>query len=180
MGMMGLNRTFQWLLSPAGHRLKSKRSALEYMIKNNQPAEEIQVMRGLLQGDGWSLHQDLPDSWMYKTSATHTFLCSPEGKCLSREKAVKYAESQGKKDDVQKLKCFNVRKSEKNTSKSLALDESSSQDSETSLVETDSSFMDTSNDESEQSFAASEEESNNGSDCILTDPEDDNDDIVLD
>ena len=112
-------------------------------------------------------------------SATHTHLCSPEGKYFSREKAAKYAESQGKNDDIQKLKCFNVKKSEKNTSKTLALDESSFQDSDISLLETDDSFMDTSNDESEQSFATSEEY-NNGSDCILTDPEEDDVDIVLD
>ena len=76
---------------------------------------------------------------------------------MSREKAVKYAESQGKNDDVQKLKCFNVKNSKKKNSKSLALDESS-KDSEISFDETDSSFADASNDESEESFEKSEEE----------------------
>ena len=177
--MLGLKRTFQWLLSPDGHRVKGKRSALEHMIKNNYPTEKIQEMRGLLQIDGWSFHQDLPDSWLYKVSATHTYLCSPEGvKYLSREKAAKFAESQGKTEDLQKLKCFNLKNSEEKNSKSLALDESSSKDGEISFDETDS-FTDASNDESE-SFVRSEEESNNESDCILTDQEDDNDDIVLD
>ena len=182
--MMGLSRTFQWLLSPDGHKLKGKRSALEHMVKNNYPTEKIQEMRGLLQEDGWSLHPDLPDSWMYRMSATHTFLCSPEGKNFSREKAAKYAESQGKTEDVQKLKCFNVKNSEKKASKSLALDESSTFD------ETDSSFAEASNDESEESFQKSEEENDDENDCIITDSDDDeeeeeendndNDDIVLD
>ena len=181
---MGLSRTFQWLLSPDGHKLKGKRSALEHMVKNNYPTEKIQEMRGLLQEDGWSLHPDLPDSWMYRMSATHTFLCSPEGKNFSREKAAKYAESQGKTEDVQKLKCFNVKNSEKKASKSLALDESSTFD------ETDSSFAEASNDESEESFQKSEEENDDENDCIITDSDDDeeeeeedendNDDIVLD
>ena len=54
-------------------------------------------------------------------------------------------------------------------SKSFALDES--KDSEVS--ETDLSFTDASNDESDESFVKSEEEFNNESDCALTDQEDD-------
>ena len=101
--------------------------------------------------------------------------CRDDAGCLCDQR-----QAQGKAEDVQRLKCFNPKNSEKKTSKSFALDESSSQDGEISLDETDSSFTDASNAESEQSFVRSEVESNQESDCILTDPEDDNDDIVLD
>ena len=184
---LGLKRTFQMLLSPNGKKFKGKRSVLEYMIKNGYPEEKISEIRNLMKQDGWVPHQGLPENWLYKLNGHTLCFSSDVGKFFkTREKAFQFLKSRKEDAKFELLRSFSVSgKKEKKlipddswSCKSLALDESSSKDGEISFDETDS-FTDASNDESE-SFVRSEEESNNESDCILIDQEDDNDDIVLD
>ena len=105
---LGRNKTFQLLVSPEGQRFKGKRSALQYLIKNKYPAEDIREMRNLLKSDGWENHPDLPINWMYKVRGTKTVFCSPDGTALeSKEKALEFIKSNdGSESEIELLKSF--------------------------------------------------------------------------
>ena len=98
----------QWLRSPDGEKFIGKRAVLEFMIKNNYPANKIRAMRDLLKTDGWKSHQDLPQDWFFNVQAGKLFLCSPKGKKLSKNSAIKSELSLGDEENAEKLRAFSV------------------------------------------------------------------------
>ena len=56
------------LLSPDGVKIKNRRLSLKYMIDNNYPKNEVEIMRKGLKHDGWITDPLLPHGWHFKMS----------------------------------------------------------------------------------------------------------------
>ena len=55
-----------YVISPEGSQLNNKRKALQFMIQNNYPDYEVQVMRLAMENDGWKPSEYLPENWKIK------------------------------------------------------------------------------------------------------------------
>ena len=50
--------------APDGRYCPSRLQALAYMVSEDHPKEEVEVMKAGLVGDGWTAFQQLPEGWM--------------------------------------------------------------------------------------------------------------------
>jgi len=60
----------QLFLSPDGEQFANRRVALQHMLQENFPLNEIETMRNLLKFEGWSSSDNLPDGWMWKQNSS--------------------------------------------------------------------------------------------------------------
>ena len=95
------------LLTPDNKCLDGRRSALKFMVSNNYPKEEIQLMRnGLMTHGKWLHNPRLPENWLYKCSKTgiKSNFIDPEGNYYkSQLEVLKYLK---KKNNQQVLNVF--------------------------------------------------------------------------
>ena len=79
----------QKLLCPDGSKHANRREALKYMVTNNFPQNEIEVMRLCTKSEGWEEHEKLPFNWrlkikIVKSNGSRKFLMTNEGKLFNR------------------------------------------------------------------------------------------------
>ena len=94
--------------APDGRYCPSRLQALAYMVSEDHPKEEVEVMRAGLVGDGWTPFQQLPEGWMaMKESkgllkyATSDFL-----QLRNCRSALKYMLANNSKEDIAKFISF--------------------------------------------------------------------------
>ena len=56
----------KFFLTPDGLRIAGRKSALQHMIREQYPTEEIHIMRKSMTEDGWSESEFLPKDWIYR------------------------------------------------------------------------------------------------------------------
>ena len=79
------------LLSPCGKSLLSVRVALGFMVTNNYPEQEIDMMRNVMLRNNWHYDSGLPEKWFYRRSGLKIQLCDNKGRFfVSREKAFEF------------------------------------------------------------------------------------------
>ena len=79
------------LLSPCGKSLPSVRVALGFMVTNNYPEQEIDMMRNVMLRNNWYYDSGLPKKWFYRRSGLKIQLCDNKGRFfVSREKAFEF------------------------------------------------------------------------------------------
>merc|ERR1740122_542099 len=66
----GLTNSFH-VLSPDKRHFTGRRKALEFIVKNNYPKDQIEAMRKCLEHDGWIEDPRLPTNWLYKSRDGH-------------------------------------------------------------------------------------------------------------
>ena len=101
----------QYFLGPDGEEFPSRRLALQHMITEGFPREEVETMRLLLQLEGWQTRDGLPEGWMYrgqsstddsgtKLTTSSIFILAEDGTMFdSFKKASNYMEQSDKFDD---------------------------------------------------------------------------------
>ena len=69
----------KFFLSPNGKQFAGRKSALQYMIKENFKTEDIVIMRKSMIDDGWKDSLHLPVDWLYKSTSHEVKILSNEG-----------------------------------------------------------------------------------------------------
>ena len=99
----------QIFLSPCNKILSSRRRALEFMIKEDYPEEDIFTMKGFLHMDDWKDHEKLPGGWKYKETDNYAVRLMNDQGCLlnSLVLGINYMKSNGYEEkDIEHLKIF--------------------------------------------------------------------------
>ena len=60
---------FSKFLSPSGSQMSAIGGALRYMVTNDYPEEEIEMIRRAMLKHNWQQHSSLPEKWLYKRLA---------------------------------------------------------------------------------------------------------------
>ena len=98
-----------YLLSPAGVQLPTKKSALIHMIENNYPEEDVDIMRKNMYSEGWRSHRMLPDKWLYcfmKVNSSFQLISSDGIEFKSLVTAREHIEKNYCQEDAEKLNTF--------------------------------------------------------------------------
>ena len=101
----------EFFLGPDGRSFPCRKAALQHMIGEHFPSQEIEEMRQCLKHEGWEGHKNLPEGWKMRSKGRHkisesgTFL-SPEGVELkSSVKALEHMKSNSySEEDIKGLK----------------------------------------------------------------------------
>ena len=103
----GLVKNFH-LLSPEQRCFSGYRSALKFLIENNQEDDTIEEMRGCMKFDGWCQDPKLPANWFYKTQKTksHQYLDSEGHFFISKDSALTYHRGRENSETIHKLQDF--------------------------------------------------------------------------
>jgi len=84
-----------YILSPSGAVFQTRLKALQFMIQNCHPEDQITYMRNQLDKEGWCSHPSLPENWRIKKILSggkgHSFLSS-EGTVTSLKGALEHIE----------------------------------------------------------------------------------------
>ena len=109
---MMITRTQKHFLTPDGVRIAGRRSALQYMIKEDFDKEEIKIMKESMGEDGWRESVYLPKGWIYKSttknSASGVLVFSDEG--LIFESYLSVREFMESSDNFDESDIENIRK----------------------------------------------------------------------
>ena len=102
------------LLSPERRFFDSFKTALTYLIESQQPEENIEEMRKLMENDGWYRNSSLPESWLFKfqgrPDSQSYFFISAEGQFFRcKEAALKYLNENNLTDEKEKVAAFSLR-----------------------------------------------------------------------
>ena len=62
----------KFFINGEGKQFQTRRTALQFMIVNEYPNKEIEVMRIGFKSDGWSDDPNLPPKWMFKSTAVES------------------------------------------------------------------------------------------------------------
>lgn len=69
-------------LSPEGQQVASRMAALQHLLEEGVPGEEVEAMRNTLKHEGWQQSNHLPQNWFYKPNKWHFDILSEEGGCF--------------------------------------------------------------------------------------------------
>ena len=70
----------RFYLSPEGVQFPNRRAALQHMLKDGHPEEEVEAMRAVLRHEGWEENRHLPHNWFYKQgSSKDRWILTDEG-----------------------------------------------------------------------------------------------------
>ena len=97
-------------LSPNGHTIKSRGSAIRFMIENNYDEDHIDMMKKLLvTEDGWIAHESLPDNWMMRKDCSRTYLSPTFETFRTKAEVMTFMRKQGSSEEImaQAEKFFN-------------------------------------------------------------------------
>ena len=90
---------FSKLLSPSGSQM-SIRGALFYMVTNDYPEEEIEMIRRAMLKHNWQQHSSLPEKWLYKRLGYTINLCDNVGRMhQSKERAIEFISNEANVDN---------------------------------------------------------------------------------
>jgi len=88
-----------YILSPSGATFQSRLKALQFMIQNCHPEDQVAFMRSQLEKEGWASHPILPENWRIKRKLNekgHLFFSS-EGLILNLKSALSHMEQSSDK-----------------------------------------------------------------------------------
>ena len=77
-----------YILSPSGAIFQSRAKALQFMIQNSHPEDQISCMRSQLERESWGCHPMLPENWRIKRK--YKLFFTSEGLILSLKNALSH------------------------------------------------------------------------------------------
>ena len=97
-------------VSPQGKHFESIRKALNYMVKENYPKEDLAQIRDGLKLQGWLTHTNLPKDWLYKVSGMATPFITDLGFYFKlRSHALEYLRRENRLEDFNMLQKFVIK-----------------------------------------------------------------------